>query len=649
MAELTTTALHFFRRRLRTAVNITQSLALEWILTGITFVALVTAWLLDRNGVTGWPLLTAYIVAYIAGGSLALFNGLHLLWSEHQLDVDLLMVAAALGAAYIGHPTEGAVLLFLFSLSNALQAYALDRNRKAIEALLDLRPPVATVRRGDAWVTVPVEEVQVGEIILVRPGERFPLDGVVVQGVSEVDQSPITGESTPVLKEVGSQVFAGTVNGTGALEVRVTRRVEDTTLAKIVRLVEEAQATKATTQRRLEAFEQKYATFVLLAAVVLIVVLPTFFGYSFEEGFYKAMLWLVVASPCALVISTPASILAALAHAARRGVLIKGGVYLELLADLKVVALDKTGTLTAGKPRLTHFEPLVADEDPQSLLRQIAALEIHSEHPVAKAIVQAAEEQGLRWEEVEGVRALPGRGVEGEVEGRRLWVGNLRLFAERGVTPPPALQDRLAELEAQGHTAVLAYAPDEGRWLALIAVADTLRPGAREAVAELKALGARVFMLTGDNERVAASIAAQVGVDDFVADLLPQDKVAVVERLVREYGPTAMVGDGVNDAPALAKATVGVAMGGAGTDVALETADVVLMGDDLKMLPYTIRLARKARRIIMQNLVFALGMIVVLVVSAFVADLPLTLGVLGHEGSTVLVVLNGLRLLRGAD
>ncbi|NPA31036.1 MAG: cadmium-translocating P-type ATPase [Chloroflexi bacterium] len=649
MAELTTTALHFFRRRLRAAVNATQGLALEWILTGITLVALVTGWLLEHNGITGWPVIVAYIVAYVAGGSLALINGLQLLWTEHQLDVDLLMVAAALGAAYIGHPAEGAVLLFLFSLSNALQTYALDRNRKAIEALLDLRPPVATVRRGDAWVTVPVEEVQVGDIILVRPGERFPLDGVVVQGVSEVDQSPITGESAPVLKEEGAQVFAGTVNGTGALEVRVTRRVEDTTLAKIVRLVEEAQATKATTQRRLEAFEQKYATFVLLGAVVLIVVLPTFFGYSFEEGFYKAMLWLVVASPCALVISTPASILAALAHAARRGVLIKGGVYLELLADLKVVALDKTGTLTAGKPRLTHFEPLVEDEDPQCLLRQIAALEVHSEHPVAKAIVKAAEEQGLSWEEAEGVRAVPGRGVEGEVEGRRLWVGNLRLFAERGLTPPPALQDRLAELEAQGHTAVLAYAPDEGRWLALIAVADSLRPGAREAVAELKALGTRVVMLTGDNERVAASIAAQVGVDDFVANLLPQDKVTAVEQLVQKYGPTAMVGDGVNDAPALAKATVGVAMGGAGTDVALETADVVLMGDDLKMLPYTIRLARKARRIITQNLIFALGMIVVLVVSAFVADLPLTLGVLGHEGSTVIVVLNGLRLLRGAS
>ncbi len=646
MTELTTTALAFVQHRMRAMGQWLNGLALEWFLTGLTLVALVVGWLLERNGVAGWPLFMAYTVAFVAGGSLALINGLTLLWKEHQLDVDLLMVAAALGAAYIGHPAEGAVLLFLFSLSNALQTYALDRNRRAIEALLDLRPPVATVRQGEAWVTRPVEEVQVGQIILVRPGERFPLDGVVLQGTSEVDQAPITGESTPVLKEPGAQVFAGTVNGTGALEVRVTRRVEDTTLAKIVRLVEEAQATKAVTQRRLEAFEQKYATFVLLGAVVIAAALPALLGYAFEEAFYKAMLWLVVASPCALVISTPASILAALAHAARRGVLIKGGVYLEHLADLKAVALDKTGTLTSGKPRLTHFEPLVEGTARDALLRQIAALEAHSEHPVAQAIVRAAQEQGLTWEDPEQVQAIPGRGVEGEVEGMRLWVGNLRLFRERGVNPPPALQDRLAELEAQGQTAVLAYAPEGGQWLALIAVADALRPAAREAVAQLKALGVRVVMLTGDNERVAASIAAQAGVDEFVANLLPQDKVTAVERLVAKYGPTAMVGDGVNDAPALAKATVGIAMGGAGTDVALETADVVLMGDDLKMLPYTMRLARKARRVITQNIAFALGMIVVLVVSAFVADLPLTLGVLGHEGSTVIVVLNGLRLLR---
>ena len=646
MTQVTTTALAFVQRRLRAARQAMNGLALEWFLTGLTLVALVTGWLLERNGVTGWPLLGAYGVAYIAGGSLALVNGLQLLWTERQLDVDLLMVAAALGAAYIGHPAEGATLLFLFSLSNALQTYALDRNRKAIEALLDLRPPVATVRRGDAWVTVPVEEVPVGAVILVRPGERFPLDGEVRQGTSEVDQSPITGESAPVLKEPGSPVFAGTVNGTGALEVTVTRRVEDTTLAKIVRLVEEAQATKATTQQRLEAFEQKYATFVLGMAVVLIAALPTLFGFSFEEGFYKAMLWLVVASPCALVISTPASILAALAHAARRGVLIKGGVYLERLVDLKAIALDKTGTLTAGQPRLTHFQPLVDDIAEDALLRRVAALEAHSEHPVAQAIVAAARERGLTWEDPEGVQALPGRGLEGRVDGQRLWVGNTRLFAERGLTPPPAVQDRLADLEHRGHTAVLAYDPDARRWLALIAVADTLRPGAREAVAQLKALGARVVMLTGDNERVAASIAAQVGVDEFMADLLPEDKVVAVERLLRKYGPTAMVGDGVNDAPALAKATVGIAMGGAGTDVALETADVVLMGDELQMLPYTMRLARRARQVITQNLVFALGMIVVLVLAAFGADLPLTLGVLGHEGSTVVVVLNGLRLLR---
>ncbi len=649
MSPLTTTALAFVRRQWRAAADASRGLALEGFLTLVTLLALVLGWVLERNQGPAWATAIAYGTAYLAGGSLALANGLRLLWTERQLDVDLLMVAAALGAAYIGHPAEGAILLFLFSLSNALQTYALDRNRRAIEALLDLRPPVATVREGQTWVTRPVEEVPVGATILVRPGERFPLDGEVIQGTSEVDQAPITGESTPVLKEVGDLVFAGTVNGTGALEVRVTHRVEDTTLAKIVRLVEEAQASKALTQRRLEDFEQKYATFVLLGAVVLSAGLPTLLGMPFEKAFYKAMLWLVVASPCALVISTPASILAALAHAARKGVLIKGGVYLERLADLKAVALDKTGTLTEGKPRLTHFIPLQEDPAPEVWLRRIAALEAHSEHPVAQAIVAAARERGLTWDEPQGVQALPGRGVEGQVEGLRLWVGNRRLFQERGLSLPPSLEERLAALETQGNTAVLAYAPTTRQWVALLAVADSLRPGARAAVAALQALGMRVVMLTGDNERVAATIAAQAGVDEFVANLLPQDKVRAIEDLVRRYGATAMVGDGVNDAPALAKATVGIAMGGAGTDVALETADVVLMGDDLHMLPYTVRLARRARRIIIQNLAFALGMIVLLVLAAFGADLPLTLGVLGHEGSTVIVVLNGLRLLRTAS
>ncbi|NPA05988.1 MAG: cadmium-translocating P-type ATPase [Chloroflexi bacterium] len=617
----------------------------DWLLTGLTFVALVAGYGLETWG--HWPEAAnaAYVVAYLAGGIPALISGLKQLWYEHELDVDLLMVSAALGAAYIGHAAEGAMLLFLFSLSNTLQAYALDRNRKAIEALLDLRPPVATVQRDGRWVEVPVEELKPGDRVLVRPGERFPIDGVVLQGASEVDQSPITGESTPVYKEPGSQVFAGTVNGTGALEVEVTRRVEDTTLAKIVRMVEEAQESKARSQRRLEAFERRYAVFVMAMAVVLTLGLPAFFGYTYHEAFYKAMLWLVAASPCALVISTPASIIAALAHAARRGILIKGGVYLEDMATLRAIAFDKTGTLTQGKPQVRELLALNG-EDKASVLRLLAALEAHSEHAVAKAIVQAAEAQGLTWPEARDVRALPGRGVEGKVEGRTLWVGNMRLFRERGIELPEELQAQIRAWEDQGYTVVLAYDADQGRWVALIAVADTLRPHAREVIQTLQAMGIKVIMLTGDNERVAASIARLAGLDAYIANLLPEDKVSAIERLRAEYENVAMVGDGVNDAPALAKATVGIAMGAGGTDVALETADVVLMGDDLRHIPYAIRLAQKTRRTIQQNLAFAIATIILLVSATFLIDLPLPIATVGHEGSTVAVVLNGLRLLR---
>ncbi|NPA26193.1 MAG: cadmium-translocating P-type ATPase [Chloroflexi bacterium] len=617
----------------------------DWFLTGLTFVALVLGYGLEKWGQAPLASNLAYGVAYLAGGIPALISGLKQLWYEHELDVDLLMVSAALGAAYIGHAAEGAMLLFLFSLSNTLQAYALDRNRRAIEALLDLRPPVATVHREGRWVEVPVESLQVGERVLVRPGERFPIDGVVLQGASEVDQSPITGESTPVYKEPGSQVFAGTVNGTGALEVQVTRRVEDTTLAKIVRMVEEAQESKARSQRRLEAFERRYAVFVLAMAGVLTVGLPLAFGYSYHDAFYKAMLWLVAASPCALVISTPASIIAALAHAARRGILIKGGVYLEDMATLRAIAFDKTGTLTEGKPRVRALKVLNG-MDENEVWRWLAALEAHSEHALAKAIVQAAEARGITWPQAREVRALPGRGVEGQVEGHTLWIGNLRLFRERGVELPDELQAQMQAWEEEGNTVILAYDADHGQWIAMIAIADTLRPHAREVIQTLQGMGIKVIMLTGDNERVAASIARQAGLDAYIANLLPEDKVTAIERLREEYENVAMVGDGVNDAPALAKATVGIAMGAGGTDVALETADVVLMGDDLRHIPYAIRLAHKTRRTIQQNLAFAIATIVVLVTATFLADLPLPIATVGHEGSTVAVVLNGLRLLR---
>ena len=596
----------------------------------------------------GWDpmlVLALYVVSYAAGGWFGLVASVEAL-KEKTLNVDLLMILAALGAAVIGQPAEGAMLLFLFSLSNTLQTYAMDRSRKAIEKLLDLRPAQATVRRGSRLVTLPIEQLTLGDVVLVRPGERFPIDGEVIAGTSDVNQATITGESMPVHKQVSDPVFAGTVNGNGSLEIRVSRLAKDTTLARIVKMVEEAQSTKANTQRMLDSFEERYAIFVLAAAVLLILVPWLVLGQGFQPTFYRAMTWLVVASPCALVISTPASILSAIANGARHGVLFKGGVHLEKTATLKVLAFDKTGTLTTGAPTLTALHTF-GRIDGDELLRLVASLESRSEHPLARAIVQAAHARTLSLPPSTNFRAIPGQGVEGVVEAHTLWIGNERMFEERGVPLPAEMLHMAGLLHGEGQTAMYAYSASTHDFLGLLAVADTLREDAVDMIKALKAAGIeRVVMLTGDNPQVAARIAERAGVDEFHAGLLPQDKVTVLQSLQRKYGPVAMVGDGVNDAPSLATADIGIAMGGAGTDVAIETADVVLMSDDLHKIPYAIGLARQARRVVWQNLTFAMAVIVVLIASAFGAQLPLPLGVVGHEGSTVLVVLNGLRLLR---
>lgn len=615
---------------------------LEVVLTILNALSILMAFLGQRF--LGWSPLAIgliYSLAFISGGYYGLVDGLAAL-HKRRLDVNLLMIMAALGAASIGQPGEGAVLLFLFSLSNALQSYAMGRSRKAIEKLLDLRPTVATVRRGSRLVTLPVEKLTIGDIVLVRPGERFPIDGQIIIGASTADQSTITGESMPVHKEVGDPIFAGTLNGNGALEIRVTHLAQDTTLAKIVQLVEEAQSAKAQTQRMLDNFEQVYALLVLGGALLLTIIPTLLLKEDFYAAFYRAMTWLVVASPCALVISTPASILSAIANGARRGILFKGGIHLEQTANIRVVAFDKTGTLTTGTPTLTQIIPLngiTSDE----LLRLAASVEARSEHPLASAIVKAAEERQLNLLVATDFKAIPGQGVEASIQGKSVWIGNERLFEERRIPIPPPLRAQVASLEQKGQTVMLVSV--DGEWRGILAVADVLRPDAAQIVADLKKLGLFVVMLTGDNERVAAAIAHKAGVDKYHAGLLPQDKVRILKTLREKYGFTAMVGDGVNDAPALAAANVGIAMGGAGSDVALETADVVLMGDNLAHLPYAIGLARQARKTVWQNLVFALSVIVLLVAAAFGAHLPLPLGVVGHEGSTVLVVLNGLRLL----
>lgn len=613
------------------------------VYTIVAGAALLGGWLAERAGASPWLWGSLFVLAYLSGGGFAARNGFNAL-RQKQIDVDFLMVAAALGAAIIGQWVEGGVLLFLFALSNALEHYAMDRTRQAIRALMDLRPTTARVRREDQEVTLPVEELVIGDVLDVRPGERLPADGEVISGQSALDQSPITGESIPVACGPGDAVFAGSINGSGALNVRVSKRAQDSTLARIILLVEEAQSERAPTQRRLDAFEQKYAVGVIGFAILVSLLPPLLLGWTWSAAFYKSMMLLVVASPCALVISTPASILSAIAAGARWGVLFKGGAHVESLAGVRVVAFDKTGTLTVGKPRVTNVEPTdccSADE----LLALAATVEARSEHPLAQAIVTGARTRQLTLGEAAELQAVVGKGVTAHTDGRVIHIGTLAHLREQNVTVPAQLDERIRVLEEQGKT-VMLVGDNTQRTLGLIAVADTVRPEAPAMVADLKAAGVeKIVMLTGDNQRAAQAIGAAAGVDEVRAEQLPEGKVAAVKQLLQEYGSVAMVGDGVNDAPALATATVGIAMGAGGTDVALETADVVLMASDLSKLPYAINLSRRAMRIVRQNLVFAMSVIVVLIASALLNVISLPLGVVGHEGSTVIVVLNGLRLL----
>ncbi|MFN3689781.1 MAG: heavy metal translocating P-type ATPase, partial [Fimbriimonadales bacterium] len=479
-----------------------------------------------------------------------------------------------------------------------------------------------------------------------RAGDRIPTDGVVVQGESHVDQSPITGESVPVHKTVGDFVYAGTINGNGTLEIEVRAPATETLLQRILRLVEQAQEQKARTQRWLERFEQRYALAVIGGAALVALGLP-WLGWSWEDAFYRSMTLLVVASPCALVISTPATLLSAIANAARRGVLFKGGEPIERLATVRAVAIDKTGTLTEGKLHFTELVPLQSSDLPAAEIEArawqvIADVESRSEHPLAQALLHAAQVRGYRPRPVQRVETTPGRGIRALLEdGVEARIGNLRLFED--IPVPEPVQQAVQQLRAAGSTAMIVWA--DGRFLAVAGAADKVRPEAAQAVAQLHALGIPcVAMLTGDAEPIAHAVAQQIGVDRVYADLLPHEKLDVLRQLRAEYGTTAMVGDGINDAPALAAAEVGIAMG-AGTDVALETADVALVGNDLSNLPYALSLSRRAMQVLKQNLLFATGVIVVLVVLTFTANLRLPLGVVGHEGSTLIVVLNGLRLL----
>jgi len=576
------------------------------------------------------------------------------------VDVDLLMILAALGAAYVHHAFEGAMLLFLFSLSHALQEMAIAKSRSAITALMKLRPEVALCRRGGETALVGIDQLVVGDVIIVRPGESIPVDGVVAEGTSTVNQASITGESMPIDKKPGDPLFAGTMNEHGSLEMRATKLARESTLAKLVELVEKAQGQKAATQRFLEKAEQWYALGVILFTAALIFVPYLIFQHPFQSTFYRAMTVMVVASPCALVISTPASILSAIAAAARRGVLFKGGVYLERAAAVEIVAFDKTGTLTAGRPVVTDLQIIAQSGQSASelaclqeeMLWLAAAVEARSEHPIARSIVAEAKRRFMPIERCLKFQSVAGHGVSAEVCGRRIAVGNLKYFDGYESPERTELERQMDAMQDAGKTGMLVgeiigeqLEHATVRYLGFIAVADQVRPEAPAIIARLRELGVkRVVMITGDGPRVAAAVAKKCGIDEVHADLLPQDKVRVIQKL-KEAGRTAMVGDGINDAPALATADVGVAMGAAGTDVAMETADVVLMSDALEGVPFTLAISQRTRRVVYQNLVFALSVIVVLIVSALGLNLSLPFGVVGHEGSTVLVCLNGLRLL----
>ncbi|MBB5139231.1 heavy metal translocating P-type ATPase [Thermocatellispora tengchongensis] len=613
-------------------------------------------------GAPPWLWWTLYLACYAAGGWEPGLAGLRAL-RERTLDVDLLMVLAAIGAAAIGQVLDGALLIVIFATSGALEAYATRRTRDAVRGLLDLTPGTATRLTGrgadETEEVVDAELLAVGDLILVRPGERVAADGHVLDGTSEVDQATITGEGLPAPKAPGDEVFAGTLNGTGALRVRVSRPAGETVMARIVAMVEQASATKARTQLFVERIEQRYSVAVVVATLALFAI-PLAFGADLRETLLRAMTFMIVASPCAVVLATMPPLLAAIANAGRHGVLVKSAVAMERIGAATVVAFDKTGTLTEGAPHLAEVRPLPGSGlSEQDLLALAAAAERSSEHPLARAVVAAAREAGLPLAEATEFASFPGRGVRARVAGRLVEVGRPAADDRTGVpagapgaTPAGAPSADSAgavagELEEHGMTAVVVRV--DGRPAGVLGLSDRLRPEAARATRRLAGLtGTPPVLLTGDNPRAAARTAAQAGIADVRAGLLPEDKVAAVRALEESGHKVLVVGDGVNDAPALAAAHAGLAMGRAGSDLALETADAVIVRDDLATVPAVVALSRRARRLVTANLALAASCIAILVAWDLFGDLPLPLGVAGHEGSTILVALNGLRLLRAS-
>lgn len=614
----------------------------QLILTGLSGLFVASGLILSLKGFPGSVTIPLYVGAMLTGGPRIALKGLR---AARALDLDMnfLMTIAVIGAAAIGEWGEGAMVIFLFSLAQLLESHSLDRARNALQSLINLSPREALVKRDGKEVVLPIEDVRLGDTVVVRPSERIPLDGIVTEGYSHVNQAPITGESIPVGKYRGQEVFAGTINKEGALEFRVTHIAKDTTLARIIHMVEECQSQRAPFQSFVDKFARVYTPVVIVLAFLVATIPPLLMNTAFVPWIYKGLVMLVISCPCALVIATPVSLLSGITCAARNGVLIKGGVHLEEAGRVEVIAFDKTGTLTRGTPEVIDILPmntLTHDE----LLSIAASIESRSEHHLGGAILQRAREDGISLQEATNFQTKPGKGATSEINGKKYYIGNTKLFGELGISLS-GVEASLSGLQAQGKTAMLVGG-DDGL-LGIITVADEVRQSGIDALPALKQNGVKkILMLTGDSEGTARAIARKLEVDEYFAELSPEDKVAVVRDCIKKYGKTAMVGDGVNDAPAMAAATLGIAMGTAGTDTALETADIALMSDDLTKLPFALELSHRTLRIIKENIAFALLVKAVFLGLVAPGWTTLWIAVGADMGASLLVIFNGLRLLK---
>ena len=618
----------------------------ENIITMISAILVAAGWIVSSQQSQTAPVAVGLFAAAILIGGWSIFKVGFKNLARFEFDIKTLMTIAVIGAAIIQEWKEAAVVVVLFAISEALEAYSMNKSRQSIQQLMDIAPPTAVVRRGSEFVELDTEDIVVGDVLIVKPGQKIAMDGVVLKGASTVNEAAITGESVPAMKEEGSEVFAGTLNEEGALEVTVTKLVNDTTIAKIVHLVEEAQAEKAPSQKFVDRFAKYYTPAIIIIALLVMLVPPLLTGAAWSEWVYLGLAVLVVGCPCALVVSTPVAIVTAIGNAARQGVLIKGGVHLEEAGHIQAIAFDKTGTLTKGYPEVTDF---VAVEESEALtvLEAVVAVEGMSQHPLARAIVTYGGERAVHREEAQNFQSVTGKGAYATYKGSHVAIGSIQWATELADVPTDYLE-RATMLQAEGKS-VMAIVIDDA-FKGLIAVADPVREESAEVIRKLKDIGvSHTVMLTGDHKVTAQAIASNIGMTDVRASLMPEDKLTAIQELQQKYGKVAMVGDGINDAPALATADVGIAMGGAGTDTALETADVALMADDLEKLPYTMKLSRKTLRIIKENIGFALGLKVIALLLVIPGWLTLWIAIFADMGATLLVVLNSLRLLKVQD